>query len=212
MALMTRKQWQDYKKKHKIPDGIGGKVSLGPILDKYEKSKMTPTDVATAKKSMSDWVKHAEKADKGAHKKHAKYVYSLVEAEEAEAESRQKDEARAAGEEAARKRNAKLATTLAKHHANLAKMYKGMQDKRDVYEARRGDPLYAEQEKIFKIIRKEVEAVREVGIGHMHLHDAVARSSDLTSPMDPYDEYMATFDRFLTDFLAGAKEVAKDAK
>ncbi len=63
--MITRKDWQDFKKKHKIEDGMA-KVSIGPQLDKWHKSKGGIGDLNTLKAAMDAYTKAVSKEKYGA--------------------------------------------------------------------------------------------------------------------------------------------------
>ena len=202
--MMKRKEWQDYKKKNGIETGLGGKVSLGDALDKYEKSKKTAADF----KKLEDVAKDYIKAARAAKSKAAAFVESKLNSEMA----RLDEEQRNAQAEAAKnqpnpqaKQAKALLTKASKIHANLGGIYKTLSGKQDVYEAEPDSDLYREREQLRRALEKEIDDLREFAVGHMYFHDAYNKLNRLALFGDDYKP-------FLKSFKSGAEELKKGMK
>lgn len=154
--MITRKEWQAYKKKHKIPDGLHAKISVGDLLEKYEKGKQTDADLEKLEKSLKLYYSAAKDAG---HEGGGDYLLKSVNTEIAE---RQEAAARAPKTKPELSENSAkfyrgLVATLNKHHANLKGVRKALGDHPELFAKGTDEQLKAKAEKLFTALQSELD-------------------------------------------------------
>lgn len=124
--MITHKQWQEYKKKQNVPDGVHPKIKLGDVLDRYHKTKMTDADLKKLETDVNAYIAAAKKATFPSAKKVVAFLFNEINTEIA---AHQEAAANAPVEKpTVSDSDAKLyrgfIATLTKHHANLSALAK----------------------------------------------------------------------------------------
>jgi len=156
--MIKRKDWQAYKKKHEIPDGVSKKVSLGDVLEKYDKSKKTDADFDKLEAAIKTYVAAAKAAKLP---KAADYLTmslnSEIAARDEAAANAPKVKPKATGPTA--KFYTRLVQQLGKHHANVSSLATTLKDNPGWFQKGATDKDVALKDKTLAALEKELEAM-----------------------------------------------------
>lgn len=154
--MITRKDWKAYKKEKKIPDGVCDKVSVGDVLETYEKSKQTSKDLDKLEKAINQY--HAA-AKKAGYDKAGSFLSNAVNteiAERQEAAARTPQTKEELSEQEA-KRYRGLANTLTKHHANILGVRKALDAHPEWFARTVDDEAKTKRDKLLTALQSELD-------------------------------------------------------
>lgn len=202
-AMLTRDEWGKYKKSKKVPDGIGGKIELGPILEKYAKSKKTQQDFDALESKMKLWLKVALA---GEHKSHANHMRILLDEERQIIQTAYKDEADKKRKDEMRLKLAPLVSV----QARLAGYLEAISKLRNVFEAEANSALGKKRLAFVQLIRKDLTVADEHCVGHMTLHKAgmLAKTLKLRDGSEGYDSYKSELEKLVDEMKKGLTKFA----
>lgn len=156
--MIKRKDWQAYKKKHEIPDGVCKKVSLGDALEKYDKSKKTEADFDKLETAIKTYASAAKAAKLP---KAADYLTmslnSEIAARDEIAANTPKEKQKATGPTA--KFYTRLVQQLGKYHANVSTLATTLKANPDWFKKGATDEDVAQKDKTLAALEKELDAM-----------------------------------------------------
>lgn len=153
--MISHKEWKDYKKKHDIPDGVCDKVNIGKVLDTYDKSDKADADLKKLETAINWYTAAAKRV--GLNKVIA-YLNNAINSEIAAPQEIAANQpvAKPVLSEAGAKRNRGLATTLTKHHANVAGLTKLIETHADWFAKTADDATKAKRDKLTEGLQAEL--------------------------------------------------------